>query len=81
MTFKTRLKISLILIFYGLSGETFATTALRSLRFLQFLRLLRVDRRQSNWSTVKKVLSDNSSELLTAYYFAFLVIIFGSYID
>ena len=60
--------------------ENFApNTILRTFRFLQFLRLLRVDQ-GSSLSTVRKVLKENSRELLTAYYLAFMMVMLGAYI-
>ena len=65
--------ISIVFVIYGLAGEALTTTALRSLRFLQFLRFIRVDKRGGAWRTVIRVIKENSGELMTAYYFAFLI--------
>ena len=78
--------IIIILVSFGMFAyilhidEKFApNTILRSLRFLQFLRLLRVDK-GSSWSTVTKVITENSRELLTAYYLAFMMVMIGAYV-
>ena len=58
----------------------FATSALRSLRFLQIVRMVRVDRRGGTWKLLGSVVYAHSKELLTAYYIAFLALIFASYL-
>ena len=58
----------------------FATSALRSLRFLQIVRMVRVDRRGGTWKLLGSVIYAHSKELLTAYYIAFLALIFASYL-
>ena len=65
---------------YGESRGMFATSALRSLRFLQIVRMVRVDRRGGTWKLLGSVVYAHSKELLTAYYIAFLALIFASYL-
>ena len=65
---------------YAESRGMFATSALRSLRFLQIVRMVRVDRRGGTWKLLGSVVYAHSKELLTAYYIAFLALIFASYL-
>ena len=75
--------IASIVLFFGGYAESrgmFATSALRSLRFLQIVRMVRVDRRGGTWKLLGSVVYAHSKELLTAYYIAFLALIFASYL-
>ncbi|KFO32530.1 Potassium voltage-gated channel subfamily KQT member 4 [Fukomys damarensis] len=64
---------SVAVIAAGTQGNIFATSALRSMRFLQILRMVRMDRRGGTWKLL-------GSELITAWYIGFLVLIFASFL-